>query len=83
FKFDEISMITQACPNLTEFRVALLHLADTSALSNSRGDPNDEGFAQEDAKFSVSTLIEIFFGLPVLEELVLDVCNNVRDIDVA
>ncbi|MCD7455578.1 F-box/LRR-repeat MAX2 A [Datura stramonium] len=106
FKSDEISAITQACPNLKEFRVAcmfdpkyigfvgdeglvsiatncpklsVLHLADTSALSNSRGDPNDEGFTQEDAMLSVSTLIEVFSGLPLLEELVFDVCNNVRD----
>nr|I1SSI5.1 RecName: Full=F-box/LRR-repeat MAX2 homolog A; AltName: Full=F-box and leucine-rich repeat MAX2 homolog A [Petunia x hybrida]AEB97384.1 MAX2A [Petunia x hybrida] len=62
------------CPKLST-----LHLADTSALSNSRGDINDDGFTQEDAKFGVSTLIEVFSGLPLLEELVLDVCNNVRD----
>ncbi|XP_009623891.1 F-box/LRR-repeat MAX2 homolog A [Nicotiana tomentosiformis] len=106
FKSDEIKVITQACPNLKEFKVAcmfdpryigfvgdeglvsiatnctklsVLHLADTSALSNSRGDPNDEGFTEEDAKISVGTLIEVFSGLPLLEELVLDVCNNVRD----
>ncbi|KAK4714449.1 hypothetical protein R3W88_020356 [Solanum pinnatisectum] len=66
--------IANNCPKLS-----VLHLADTSALSNARGDRNDEGFTQEDAKFSVSTLIEVFSGLPILEELVLDVCNNVRD----
>ncbi|KAK6134275.1 hypothetical protein DH2020_031965 [Rehmannia glutinosa] len=61
------------CPKL-----AILHLADTSALSNARGDPEDEGFTQEDAKINVATLIEVFSGLPLLEELALDVCNNVR-----
>ncbi|KAF3627678.1 F-box protein MAX2 [Capsicum annuum] len=66
--------IANNCPKLS-----VLHLADTSALLNSRSDPNDEGFTQEDAKFSVSTLIEVFSGLPLLEELVLDVCNSVRD----
>ncbi|KAG5597255.1 hypothetical protein H5410_038487 [Solanum commersonii] len=66
--------IANNCPKLS-----VLHLADTSALSNARGDRNDEGFTQEDAKFSVSTLIVVFSGLPILEELVLDVCNNVRD----
>ncbi|MCE0481951.1 F-box/LRR-repeat MAX2 A [Datura stramonium] len=68
-----ISIATN-CPKLS-----VHHLADTSALSNSQGDPNDEGSTQEDAKFSVSTLIEVFSGLPLLEELVLDVCNDVRD----
>nr|AEB97385.1 MAX2B [Petunia x hybrida] len=62
------------CPKLS-----VLHLADTSVLSNCRGDPNDEGFTVEDAQFSVSTLIEVFSGLSLLEELVFDVCNNVRD----
>lgn len=62
------------CPKL-----AILHLADTSALLNARGDPEHEGFTLEDAKINVATLIEVFSGLPLLEELALDVCNNVRD----
>ncbi|KAL8031603.1 hypothetical protein ABFX02_13G036900 [Erythranthe guttata] len=62
------------CPKLS-----ILHLADTSALSNTRGDPEHDGFTQEDAKINVATLIEVFSGLPLLEELVLDVCNNVRE----
>ncbi|KAL2245664.1 F-box/LRR-repeat MAX2 homolog A [Sesamum indicum] len=62
------------CPKL-----AILHLADTSALSNVRGDPEDDGFTQEDARINVATLIEVFSGLPLLEELALDFCNNVRD----
>ncbi|KAL8468658.1 hypothetical protein ACS0TY_031740 [Phlomoides rotata] len=62
------------CPKLT-----ILHLADTSALLSTRGDPEYEGFTQEDAKINVATLIEVFSGLPLLEELTLDVCNNVRD----
>ncbi|XP_022872511.1 F-box/LRR-repeat MAX2 homolog A-like [Olea europaea var. sylvestris] len=66
--------IATNCPKLT-----ILHLADTNALSNLRGDPENEGFTQEDARISVPTLIEVFSGLPLLEELVLDVCNNVRD----
>ncbi|XP_059277034.1 F-box/LRR-repeat MAX2 homolog A-like [Lycium ferocissimum] len=66
--------ISNNCPKLS-----VLHLADTSVLSNCRADPDDEGFTEEDAKFSVSTLIEVFSGLSLLEELVLDVCNNVRD----
>ncbi|XP_041990342.1 F-box/LRR-repeat MAX2 homolog A [Salvia splendens] len=58
------------CPKL-----GVLHLADTSALLNARGD----GFTAEDASINVATLIEAFSGLPLLEELVLDICNNVRD----
>ncbi|KAJ8527802.1 hypothetical protein K7X08_015253 [Anisodus acutangulus] len=66
--------ISTNCPKLS-----VLHLADTSVLSNCRSDPNDEGYTEDDAKFSVSTLIEVFSGLSLLEELVLDVCKNVRD----
>ncbi|PHT73080.1 F-box protein MAX2 [Capsicum annuum] len=66
--------IATNCPKLS-----VLHLADTSTLSNCRADPDDEGFTADDAKFNVSTLIEVFSGLPLLEDLVLDVCNNVRD----
>ncbi|XP_004243284.2 F-box/LRR-repeat MAX2 homolog A [Solanum lycopersicum] len=71
---EDLVSIANNCPKLS-----VLHLADTSALSDARGDRNDEGFTQEDAKFSASTLIEVFSGLPLLEEFVLDVCNNVRD----
>ncbi|XP_051152068.1 F-box/LRR-repeat MAX2 homolog A [Andrographis paniculata] len=62
------------CPKLR-----ILHLAETSALSNARGDPEDDGYTQEDASINVATLIEVFSGLPLLESLTLDVCNNVRD----
>ncbi|KAI9102953.1 hypothetical protein K1719_023392 [Acacia pycnantha] len=66
--------IASNCPKLS-----LLHLADTSSLANRRGDPLDEGYTAEDARISSTTLIELFSGLPLLEELVLDVCKNVRD----
>lgn len=62
------------CPKL-----AILHLADTSALLSTRGDPENEGFTPDDAKINVATLIEVFSGLPLLEELTLDVCNNFRE----
>ncbi|KAA8524240.1 hypothetical protein F0562_010663 [Nyssa sinensis] len=74
FKSVEIQAITAACPNLREFLAAY-----TSALLNNRADPNDEGFTAEDSRISVATLIELFSGLPLLEELALDVCKNVRD----
>lgn len=66
--------IASNCPKLS-----VLHLADTSSLANRRGDPNDQGYAAEDARISRTTLIELFSGLPLLEELVLDVCKNVRE----
>ncbi|KAF8411056.1 hypothetical protein HHK36_003595 [Tetracentron sinense] len=60
-------------------RLSLLHLADASSLANARADPDDEGFTTEDARISRATFEELFTGLPLLEELVLDVCHNVRD----
>ncbi|KAJ1424611.1 Leucine-rich repeat, cysteine-containing subtype [Sesbania bispinosa] len=66
--------IASNCPKLT-----LLHLGDTASLSNRRGDPEDEGFTGVDARISRATMIEVFSGLPLLEELVLDVCKDVRD----
>lgn len=66
--------ISKNCPKLT-----LLHLVDTTSLANTRVDPNDDGFTSEDARISPVTLVEFFSGLPLVEELVLDVCNNVRD----
>ncbi|XP_062152937.1 F-box/LRR-repeat MAX2 homolog A [Alnus glutinosa] len=66
--------IARNCPKL-----ALLHLADTASLATTRGDPNDEGYSSEDAKISRAKLVELFSGLPLIEELVLDVCKNVRD----
>lgn len=66
--------IASNCPNLT-----LLHLADTSSLSNTRGDSDDEGYSSEEAGISQAALIDLFTGLPLLEELVLDVCKNVRE----
>ncbi|KAF5481558.1 hypothetical protein F2P56_002199 [Juglans regia] len=66
--------ISRNCPKLT-----LLHLADTTSLSNTRGDPNEDGYSSEDARISRATLVDLFSCLPLLEELVLDVCKNVRD----
>ncbi|TXG55033.1 hypothetical protein EZV62_020289 [Acer yangbiense] len=70
--------IAMNCPKLS-----LLHLADTLSLANMRGDPESDGFTSEDARISRETLIELFTGLPLLEELVLDVCKNMRDSAIA
>ncbi|KAH7577052.1 hypothetical protein ACOSP7_002204 [Xanthoceras sorbifolium] len=75
---EALSAIASNCPKLS-----LLHLADTSSLANRRGDPESDGFTAEDARISRDTLIELFTGLPLLQELVLDVCKNVRDSAIA
>ncbi|XP_028807677.1 F-box/LRR-repeat MAX2 homolog A [Neltuma alba] len=66
--------VASNCPKLS-----LLHLVDTSSLANRRGNPLDEGYTAEDARISRTALIQLFSGLPLLEELVLDICKNVRD----
>ncbi|KAE8709967.1 F-box/LRR-repeat MAX2-like protein A [Hibiscus syriacus] len=66
------------CPKLT-----LLHLVDTSSLTDVRGEPDSEGFTSEDAAVTSATLVEFFSGLPMLQELVLDVGRNVRDASLA
>ncbi|XP_061369293.1 F-box/LRR-repeat MAX2 homolog A isoform X2 [Gastrolobium bilobum] len=68
---DTLLAIASNCPKLT-----LLHLADTSSFANRR---DNDGFAGEDARVSRATLVALFSGLPLLEELVLDVCKNVRE----
>ncbi|KAI4319747.1 hypothetical protein MLD38_033310 [Melastoma candidum] len=66
--------ISVNCPKLS-----ILHLVDTSSLLNIRGNPEDDGFTAEDAGISHATMVEFFSGLGLLEELVLDVCKNVRN----
>ncbi|XWS30040.1 hypothetical protein CRYUN_Cryun24cG0083800 [Craigia yunnanensis] len=66
--------VANNCPKLT-----LLQLADTSSFADVRGDPDNEGFTSEDAMITRETLLEFFAGLPLLQELMLDVCRNVRD----
>ncbi|KAI7999535.1 hypothetical protein LOK49_LG09G02093 [Camellia lanceoleosa] len=67
--------IASNCP-----RLSLLHLADISSISNARSDPEDDESASLDARISHIILGDLFASLPLLEELVLDVCQNVRDI---
>lgn len=73
---ESLISVSVNCPKLS-----VLHLADTSALANSRAaDPAAfQGFTQDDSRISTAGLIEVFSGLSLLEELVLDLCNNVRD----
>ncbi|GAY57804.1 hypothetical protein CUMW_182250 [Citrus unshiu] len=83
----EIIEITAARPNLNKWlvcliratncpRLTLLHLAETSTLAALRGDPDDDGFTAEDARISKEGLIQLFNGLPLLEEFALDVRRN-------
>ncbi|XP_057953386.1 F-box/LRR-repeat MAX2 homolog A [Malania oleifera] len=71
---EALQAIASSCPKLS-----ILHLADASSLLNTRGNPNEDGSAAGDAEISRSALIGLFTGLPLLEELALDVCKNVRD----
>ncbi|ESW04843.1 hypothetical protein PHAVU_011G129700 [Phaseolus vulgaris] len=72
---DTLVAIPSNCPKLS-----LLHLADTSSFSNRR---ENEGFGGEEGRVTRATLVTLFSGLPLLEELVLDVCKNVRDSSLA
>ncbi|KAG9442607.1 hypothetical protein H6P81_018461 [Aristolochia fimbriata] len=62
--------LTSNCPGLR-----VLRLADASALSAARPDPESDGYA----RITGGALESVFSGLPLLEELALDVCHNVRD----
>ncbi|XP_065851207.1 F-box protein MAX2 [Euphorbia lathyris] len=75
---DTLLAIAVNCPKLS-----LLHLVDTSSFGNTRSNPEDEGYSGEDAAVTAAGLIDFFGGLPLLEELVLGVCKNVRDTCVA
>ncbi|XP_068336800.1 F-box/LRR-repeat MAX2 homolog A [Pyrus communis] len=66
--------ISTNCPELR-----VIHLIDTTSLANAHSEPDDDGFTAEDARVGRAALIDFFSGLPLLEELVLDVCKNVRD----
>lgn len=59
--------------NCKDLRV--LHLAD---ISSSTGNFDEDGFGTEDAGFSMKGLVGFFSELRLIEELVLDVCKNVR-----
>ncbi|KAK9285291.1 hypothetical protein L1049_024481 [Liquidambar formosana] len=75
FVGDEVLLdIASNCPKLS-----LLHLADTSSLPDMRGNPDYDESTAEQARITAATLIEVFSGLPLLEEVVLDVCKNVID----
>ncbi|XP_028107143.1 F-box/LRR-repeat MAX2 homolog A-like, partial [Camellia sinensis] len=58
----------------------LYDIADISSISNARSDPEDDESASLDARINHIILGHLFASLPLHEELVLDVCQNVRDI---
>uniref|UniRef100_A0A2P2JIB7 F-box/LRR-repeat MAX2 homolog A n=1 Tax=Rhizophora mucronata TaxID=61149 RepID=A0A2P2JIB7_RHIMU len=73
--------ISVNCP-----RLSVLHLVDTASFCSSRSDPlgdDGDGYTTEDARISAVGLTDLFSGLPLLEDLVIDVCKNVRDSAVA
>ncbi|CAL1394154.1 unnamed protein product [Linum trigynum] len=65
--------IAANCPKLS-----ILHLVDTASLLTVRRAPEEDGYTAEDALVTVVGLTEFLAGLPLLEELVLDVCKNIR-----
>ncbi|XVE83542.1 hypothetical protein DITRI_Ditri16bG0096000 [Diplodiscus trichospermus] len=71
---DTLLAVANNCPKLS-----LLRMADTSSLSDVRGDPDNEGFTSEDTMITRGALMEFFAALPSLQELVLDFCRNMRD----
>ncbi|KAJ6956091.1 hypothetical protein NC652_007250 [Populus alba x Populus x berolinensis] len=92
-KSDEIHAITAACTgyigcvgdetllaiaaNCLKLRV--WHLVDMASLGSTRGEPEDDGCTKEDARISKAGLVDFFAALPLLQELVLDVYQHVRE----
>lgn len=61
-------------------RLSLLHLVDTSALSDSRaGGEENGGVPAEDSRISHRALEDLFARLPLLEDLALEVYPGVCD----
>ncbi|KAL9664736.1 hypothetical protein QQ045_020143 [Rhodiola kirilowii] len=75
---DTLVEIAVSCPKLRS-----LHLADAASLGTSRGDPDEDVHSSEDAGITGVGLIDFFSRLSLIEELVLDVCRNVRESGVA
>lgn len=59
-------------------RVRILHLVDATAFGALRGDP-EESFSSGNAKITRQGLENMFWNLPLLEDLVLDISQNVPD----
>lgn len=72
---ETLSAVATSSPKLT-----LLHMVDTASLANPRAIPGTEA---GDSAVTAGTLIEVFSGLPNLEELVLDVGKDVKHSGVA
>ncbi|KAK1321733.1 hypothetical protein QJS10_CPA03g00735 [Acorus calamus] len=71
---DTLLSLASHCP-----RLLALVLADASSLSGGRGNPDDEGYAQEDALVGRVAVEGLLASLPLLEELCLDLRQNVRE----
>ncbi|VVB03141.1 unnamed protein product [Arabis nemorensis] len=67
---ETLSAVATNCPKLT-----VLQMVDTASLANPRA---ISGIDSGDSAVTTGTLIEVFSGLPHLEELVLDVGKNVK-----
>ncbi|CAN0914050.1 F-box/LRR-repeat MAX2 homolog A [Linum grandiflorum] len=71
---ESLQSIASNCPKLS-----ILHLVDTASLLTTRATPEEDGYTAEDAGVTLPGLIDFFSKLPLLEELVLDVCKNIRN----
>ncbi|XP_038981437.1 F-box/LRR-repeat MAX2 homolog A-like [Phoenix dactylifera] len=64
-------------------RLSILHLAEPSAVFPAAHAPNaqpdTEGFAPHDARITAAGLEALFAALPLLEDVAVDLCQNVRD----
>ncbi|KAK2642436.1 hypothetical protein Ddye_024199 [Dipteronia dyeriana] len=74
---ETLLLIASNCPLLS-----LLHLVDSTSVSiNASVDhDHDEEYKTKYSSISHTTLGDFFTSLPMLEDLVLDVCNNVSDV---
>lgn len=68
--------LLQLAANCNKLRV--LHLIDSFACDNVRGDPTD-GFVAQDAQLGRQGLVGAFEALPLLEDLAIVLSHNVRD----
>lgn len=66
--------VASNCPCLS-----LLHLTDSTSINEGRADSDDDRYTSEYARISPATLRDLFAALPMLENLVIDVCHNVKD----
>jgi len=61
-------------------KLRVWHLVDMASLGSTRGEPEDDGCTKEDARISKAGSVDFFAVLALLQELVLDVYQHVREV---